>query len=99
MSSAPVVADTAVVKDMKGTAGSRWWDFIGYRRRYVSDRTWFGAALIAAGVGGLSQVPGWWKAADLAGALIGVVLVQSGVRRALRRRDFTTNETQPRPPW
>jgi len=88
-----------VVKDTNGTAGSRWWDFIGYRRRYVSDRTWFGAGFIAAGLGGLSQLQGWWKAADLVGALVGVVLVQSGVRRALRRRDSQTDETRPGPPW
>jgi hypothetical protein len=88
-----------VVKDKNRTPGSRWWDFIGYRRLYVSDRTWYGAAFIAGGLGGLSQLHGWWKALDVVAALIGVVLVRSGVRRALRRRDAQTDETRPGPPW
>jgi hypothetical protein len=52
--------------------------------------------LVVAGLGGLGELPGWWKAPGLAGIFIGVVLVQSGVRRALRQRDSRPREPRPR---
>jgi hypothetical protein len=67
-------------------SAGNWWDFISYRRRYVSDRTWFGAAFIAASLGSLGAAPGWWKLADLAGLALGAALTCSGVRRWLRRQ-------------
>jgi len=92
-------ADNAFVKNAKADVGSRWWNSIGYRRRYASDRTWFGAAFGIAGLGGLIQLPGWWKAPGLVFVLLGVALVQSGVRRALRRRESDSHEPRPGAPW
>ena len=77
---------TGVVTNNPPEPGTRWWDFIGYRRRYVSDRVWFGAGFIAASVGSLGAVPGWWKVLDLAGLVVGIALAWSGIRRWLRRR-------------
>jgi hypothetical protein len=58
---------------------------IGYRRRYLSDRIWFGLGFIAAGLGSLGTVEGWWKAVNLAAVAVGALLAWSGARRALRR--------------
>jgi hypothetical protein len=74
------------VRDTESSTEPSWWNFIGLRRRYVSDRTWFKAALIVAALGSLAALPGWWKVADLIVVVVGIGLVQSGIRRALRRR-------------
>jgi len=77
---------TGAVTNNPPEPGTRWWDFIGYRRRYVSDRVWFGAGFIAASVGSLGAVPGWWKVLDLAGLVVGIALAWSGIRLWLRHR-------------
>jgi hypothetical protein len=88
---------TGAVTKNRHEPGTRWWDFIGYRRRYVSDRVWFGAGFIAASVGSLDAAPGWWKILDLAGLVVGTALAWSGIRHWLRRRDrANTGNTEPR---
>lgn len=78
---------TGAVTSNRPEPGARWWDFIGYRRRYVSDRIWFGAGFIAASVGSLAAAPGWWRILNLAGLAVGITLAWSGIRRWSRRRD------------
>jgi hypothetical protein len=72
-----------------------WWDFIGYRRQYVSDRIWYGAALIAGGLGSIGTVSWWWKLANAVAILVGATLVWSGVRRALRRLHADDSKVHP----
>jgi hypothetical protein len=77
------------VSEHEARSAGKWWDFISYRRRYISDRTWFGAAIIAASLGSLGSAPGWWKLADLAGFALGSALTYSSVRHWHRRQqDF-----------
>jgi hypothetical protein len=87
---------TGAATNQRPAPGTRWWDFIGYRRRYVSDRVWFGAAFIAASVGNLGGTPGWWKVLDLAGLVAGMALASSGVRRWLRREGSTDSSSPER---
>jgi hypothetical protein len=75
-----------------------FFDFIGWRRQVLSDRTWFGVALVVMGIGVPISEGGWaWLVAFL--LLPGVILVKSGVRRASNRVDRTTGERRPGPPW
>ena len=69
------------------------------RRRYVSDRTWSGAAFVAIGYGMLTEIGGWLRLVGLTPLVAGAALIHSGVRRALNRTDPRTGETRPSPPW
>jgi hypothetical protein len=79
--------DTGRVRHSKSSAEPKWWDFIAYRRQFVSDRTWFGAGFVAVGLGSLAEFSGWWEVLALASVVFGAVLIGSGVRRALDRQD------------
>jgi hypothetical protein len=69
-----------------------FFDFIGRRRRVVSDRTWFGLAFVVASF----ALPGWWRLLLL---IPGALLAAAGLHRAWIRRDETTSEPRPGPPW
>ena len=58
---------------------------IAYRRQYLSDRAWYGLALIAAGLGSFGAVGGWWKVVHLGVAVVGALLVLSSIRRFWNR--------------
>lgn len=66
-------------------SGTPWWDFVAYRRRYVSDRVWFGLALVAGGCGSLGAAHGWTKLLAGLALIVGVLLIGTGVMRAVRR--------------
>ena len=59
-------------------------DFIGWRRRVLSDRTWIGLAFVVMGVGVPISLGGL---AWLLGSLVlpGVILINSGIRHASDR--------------
>ena len=57
---------------------------IGRRRRLVSDRAWFGLALIAAGLGSVGELDAWLKAISLGLFAIGVLLLWSARSRVRR---------------
>lgn len=73
--------------------------FVEYRRKYVSDRTWFGLGLIAIGLGNFAAEQGWLRILTVAFGLVGVALLASGVRRAWRRPDPVSDEQRPSAPW
>lgn len=74
-----------------------FFDFIGWRRQVLSDRTWFGVAFVVMGIGVPISEGGWaWLVAFL---LLPGVILKSGVRRASNRVDRTTGERRPGPPW
>lgn len=72
-------------------------DFVGWRRRVISDRTWFGIAFVVMGIAAIS-FGGWARLLALV-VVPGVLLINSGIRRAENRVDPTTGERSPRPPW
>jgi hypothetical protein len=59
-------------------------DFMGWRRRAVSDRTWFGLGLVTVGVAVPLQLGGWAWLLTLA-VPVGLALIVSGLRRAVAR--------------
>ena len=67
----------------------RWWDFIAYRRRYMSDLVWYGLGLLAAGYGGSVGFSGWVRIVAAAVMLAGMVMIAAGIKRRVRawRRD------------
>lgn len=77
----------------------RWWDFVGYRRQFVSDRTFFGAALVIIGVGNLTVWRGWVELTLLLVVAFGVALIYTGVKRAVSRTDPETGRRRPSRPW
>jgi hypothetical protein len=77
----------------------RWWDFVGYRRQFVSDRTFFGIAFVVIGVGNLAVWRGWAELALLVVVAFGVALMFSGLRRAMSRTDPETGRRRPSRPW
>jgi hypothetical protein len=72
---------------------ARPWQLIEYRRRYVSDRTWFGAALAVA-FGAVTAV----SLLFLIPAAVGVAMMVAGLTRAFRRTNPATGERRPRLP-
>lgn len=83
-----VVCGTSVwcVAEPTRRFGMGW---IDWRRRWISDRTWFGLAFIAMGC-----AQPWWS---LLLWVPGGLLIASGVRRALR--GVETGTERPGPPW
>ncbi|WP_124812338.1 hypothetical protein [Micromonospora globispora] len=61
----------------------RWWDFLAYRRRYVSDLVWFGLGMVIVGCGTLTDggLPAWLSVCAL---VAGLAMLAVGVRRAVR---------------
>jgi hypothetical protein len=74
-------------------------NFIEYRQQYLSDRTWFGWAFVAIGLGNLGGSQGWVRLLMVLVGVAGALLVWSGVRRALGRTDPVTGAPRPAPPW
>lgn len=62
-----------------------WWHFIEYRRRFVSDRAWFGLAFLAAGIGNLHDGTLAWL--SLAAIPLGALLLASAARRVWVRAE------------
>ena len=76
--------------------GDRWWQFLAYRRRYVSDVTWFGLVIIvcagyAVGLG--------WRLLFLLPVAVGFGMVAFGIKRGLNRTDAASGTPRPGPPW
>jgi hypothetical protein len=72
-------------------------DFVGWRRRVISDRTWFGMAFVV--MGSAAIFTGGWSRLLASLIVPGIILINSGVRRAANRVDPTTGERSARPPW
>ena len=81
--------------DSNRQRGTRWWDFIAYRRQYVTNRTWYGAAVVAGALGSMSSTGGWVALAFVPILIIGIVLVVSGVRRSMTRSPDGRTPTVP----
>jgi hypothetical protein len=62
----------------------RWWDFIGHRRRYVSDLTWFGLAAAIIGITVVTQSPGWTRLLGLLPVGVGVGMLGGALLRRIR---------------
>lgn len=92
------VADTEIVSRRERQEPA-WWDFLGYRRTLVSDRTWFGLAFIAAGFSSLGSFHGWLELATGVAGCVGLVIVYAGIRRGFHRIDPETGVERPGPPW
>jgi hypothetical protein len=73
----------ATVSSDNSEGEPRWWDFLAYRRRYVSDLVWFGLAMVIVGCGTLTDdsLPAWLSACAL---VAGLAMLAVGVKRAAR---------------
>lgn len=61
-----------------------WWDFVAYRRQYVSDLAWFGFAFLAVGLATLSEASGWIKVLPACVAIAGLAMIAAAIRRRVR---------------
>jgi hypothetical protein len=62
----------------------RWYDFIGQRRRYVSDLTWLGFGFVAGSCGVYQEGAGRVRWLALPIALIGLAMLGLALLRRLR---------------
>lgn len=69
-----------------------FFDFIRRRQRVVSDRTWYGMALVVCSF----ALPWWWRMLLL---VPGLLLAAWGLNRSLRRTDHATGAWRPEKPW
>lgn len=65
------VTRVAAVSSDDSEGEPRWWDFLAYRRRYVSDLVWFGLAMVIVGCGTLTDggLPAWLSVCALVAGL------------------------------
>ncbi|MGE5828711.1 MAG: hypothetical protein ACM30G_10170 [Micromonosporaceae bacterium] len=63
-----------------------WWDFVGHRRKVVTDPVWFGGGLVIVGICGLPWLGSWGRWLGVLVALAGFALLRIGLRRRLRPR-------------
>lgn len=59
---------------------------INWRRRYISDRIWFGLGFLSGGFVSYSEFQGWWKLISVFLVVTGSPMVISGIHRRQRRR-------------
>jgi hypothetical protein len=71
------------VRDVPDERDRPWYDFIAYRRRFVSDLAWFGLGLTVVGIvaSGADDEP-WWLGIPI--VVTGLGIVVAAIRRRLR---------------